>query len=100
MIRQQTKLFQKWFDSLSDNIQDKVVDYIDRALSGNFNNCKSVGKGVFEIKINYQKGYRVYYTIYNNKAILLLLCGGDKKTQKNDIKLAYEIKNSLKGVLK
>lgn len=102
MIRQQTKIYQKWFDNLSDNVQDKIVEYIDRVLVGNFNNCKFVGEGIYEIKIDYQKGYRVYYTIYNNKAYLLLLIGGDKKTQSKDIEFAKEIKNYLKnkGVIK
>lgn len=101
MIRQQTKIYQKWFDSLSDNIQDEIVDNIDKVLSGNFGNCKYV-RGVFEIKIDYQKGYRVYYTIYGNNVYLLLLTGGDKKAQQKDIETAIKIKKYLikQGVIK
>lgn len=101
MIRQQTKIYQKWFDSLSDNIQDKIVESIDKVLSENFSNCKFV-RGVFEIKIDYQKGYRVYYIIHGNNIYLLLLTGGDKKTQQKDIETAIEIKKYLikQGVIK
>jgi putative addiction module killer protein len=67
----QTKIFQKWFNKLSPNIQDKIAEYIDRVISGNTSNCKSVGKDVSEIRINYQKGYRLYYTILlRNNTIL------------------------------
>jgi putative addiction module killer protein len=55
-------IFEKWFLNLDINIQIKVNDYIDRVAQRNTSNCKSVGKGVSEIRINYQKGYRVYYT--------------------------------------
>jgi putative component of toxin-antitoxin plasmid stabilization module len=41
----QTKIFEIWFENLSDNIQDKIADYIDKALCGNFANSKPVGKG-------------------------------------------------------
>ena len=97
MKREQTVLFAKWFDKLCATVQDKIADYIDRVLSGNISNCKSVGKGVYEIKINYQKGYRVYYTMWQGKTVLLLLCGGHKGTQKADIKQAHAIKEYLEG---
>ncbi|MGN0024170.1 MAG: type II toxin-antitoxin system RelE/ParE family toxin [Candidatus Avelusimicrobium sp.] len=97
MKREQTVLFSKWFDKLCATVQDKIADYIDRVLCGNTSNCKSVGKGVYEIKINYQKGYRVYYTMFQGKAVLLLLCGGHKGTQKDDIKQAHAIKEYLEG---
>ncbi|MDR2437261.1 MAG: type II toxin-antitoxin system RelE/ParE family toxin [Endomicrobium sp.] len=96
----QTKIFQKWFNNLSSNIQDKIAEYIDRVLNGNTSNCKSVGKGISEIRINYQKGYRVYYTVLHNNTVLLLLVGGSKsgnqKIQQKDIILAIEIMDYLK----
>ena len=79
---------------MSSNIQDKIAEYIDRVLNGNTSNCKSVGKGISEIRINYQKEYRVYYTV------LLLLAGGSKsgnqKVQQKDVMLAIEIRDYLK----
>lgn len=97
IVKQQTKLFEKWFKKLDGILQDKIAKYIDRVLSGNFTNCKPVGDGVNEIKINYQKGYRVYYTVINKQTVLLLLCGGDKKSQSKDIQLAKDIKKFLEG---
>ncbi len=68
----------KWFSKLSPNIQDKIAEYIDRVLDGNTSNCKTLRKGISEIVINFQKGYRVYYTLLQDKTILLLLLGGNK----------------------
>lgn len=101
MIRQQTKIYQKWFDRLTDNIQDKIVESIDKVLSGNFSNCKFV-RGVYEIKIDYQKGYRIYYVVHSNRMYLLLLNGGDKSSQQEDIETAVKIKKYLikQGVIK
>ncbi|MDR2351273.1 MAG: type II toxin-antitoxin system RelE/ParE family toxin [Endomicrobium sp.] len=75
----QSIIFEKWFLNLDINIQIKVNDYIDRVAQKNTSNCKSVGKGVSEIRINYQKGYRIYYDVVKNNAILLLLLVGNKK---------------------
>lgn len=97
MKREQTVLFKKWFKKLSATVQDKIATYIDRVLSGNTANCKSVARGVYEIKINYQKGYRVYFTFIAGHAVMLLLCGGDKQTQTADIKQAVAIKKYLEG---
>ena len=74
--------------------------YIGRVLAGNTSNCQSVGEGISELRINFQKGYRIYYTVLKNNEILLLLAGGTKggneKQQNKDIALAKEIKNYLK----
>jgi putative addiction module killer protein len=92
----QSIVFEKWFLNLDINIQIKINDYIDRVTQGNTSNCKSVGKGVREIRINYQKGYRVYYTILRNNTILLLLVGGDKVRQQKDIDHALAMKIYMK----
>jgi putative addiction module killer protein len=73
-----TLVFNKWFAKLSGNVQDIVDTYIHRLLFENFSNVKPIGKGISEIKIDFQKGYRIYFTILNNKKILLLLAGGTK----------------------
>ncbi|MDR1195463.1 MAG: type II toxin-antitoxin system RelE/ParE family toxin [Endomicrobium sp.] len=100
MIDKKTAVYRQWFDSLPDNVQDEIVVFIGRLLSGNTSNCKSVGNGISELKINFQKGYRIYYTVLHKDTILLLLAGGSKggnqKQQQKDIALAVEIRDYLK----
>ena len=62
--------------------------------NGNFGNSKTVGDGVFELKIDIGKGYRVYFT-NNGKEIVILLVGGDKSTQDEDIKTAKKMAKEL-----
>jgi putative addiction module killer protein len=85
---------------LPNNVQVKVWIYINRFLGGNNSNCKAVGEGVNEIKINYQKGYRIYYAISKNRKPLLL-AGSDKegnqKQQNDTIQKAIYIKNYFKA---
>ena len=94
MIIKRTKYFCKWYDKLHLNIQNKIDSDIDKVSKGNFANCKSVGEGVHEIKIDYQKGYRVYFTNKNGEIIILLL-GGNKSTQQEDIENAKKLKKVL-----
>jgi putative addiction module killer protein len=97
---EQSIVFEKWFLKLTINIQSKLNDYIDRVSQGNTSNCKNIRNGISEIVINYQKGYRIYYTILKNNTILLLLAGGDKsghgKSQQEDVEKAIAIKNYMK----
>lgn len=80
--------FSDWLDSLDKIVRAKVKSYIDRvALGGSNKNLKQVGFGVFEIKIEFGPGYRVYFGKLGSEVILLLL-GGDKSTQVKDIKMA------------
>jgi putative addiction module killer protein len=91
----QTQYFQRWFKNLKDIVaQTKIWIFVERVALGNLSNCKSVGDGVHEIKINYAKGYRVYFTNISGKMIILL-CGGDKSTQQEDIKKAKQIKETI-----
>jgi len=77
--------FSEWFNKLSMASQARIDVYIKRvAAGGSKNNIKSLGDGVFEIKINYGPGFRVYFGEVQN-AIILLLLGGDKSSQKRDI---------------
>lgn len=80
--------FSEWFDDLDIRIQAKVALFVDRvAAGGSKKNIKPLGEGVFEIKIDFGSGYRVYFGELDNIIILLLL-GGDKSTQSKDIETA------------
>jgi len=80
--------FREWFDNLKDiKAQVKIDIRIGRLRLGNFGDAKGVGHGVYELKIHFGPGYRVYYGLEGSK-IVLLLCGGDKSSQKKDIKKA------------
>ncbi len=77
-----------------NNIKDKkakaiVMARVDRMELGNLGDTKPVGDGVFELRIHYGPAYRVYYAQGGNR-VYLLLCGGDKSTQKMDIKKAKQ----------
>ncbi len=81
------KPFKEWLDSLDIVTRAKIRIRLDRARLGNLGRNRSVGEGVYELKIDYGPGYRVYYAL-NGKTVILLLLGGDKSTQKKDISLA------------
>lgn len=91
----QTETFSKWLLKLKD-IKGKVsiIRRIDRAKSGNFGDHKSVGENISELRLTTGPGYRVYYTLKDNELILLLI-GGDKSTQDEDIKKAKKLKEEL-----
>ena len=77
-----------WLEDLDKVTRAKINSFLDRvALGGAKKNIKRVGFGVFEIKIDYGPGYRVYFGEIG-KVVILLLVGGDKSTQVKDIKLA------------
>src|SRR6266567_304843 len=81
-------VFGEWLAGLKDaRTQAKIVARIDRLSVGNFGDCKALGGGLFELRIDWGPGYRVYYALVG-KACVLLLCGGDKRTQSSDIKRA------------
>jgi putative addiction module killer protein len=80
--------FAEWFSSLRDvNAKIRIDKRLERVSSGNLGDCRSVGEGVCELKIDYGPGYRVYFGQVGS-AIVLLLCGGDKSTQDEDISKA------------
>ena len=78
--------YDKWFKSLKDaNAKARIAVRVSRlAHYGNFGDCESVGDGVYELRIHYGPGYRVYLSRRENEIVLLLI-GGDKSSQRNDI---------------
>jgi putative addiction module killer protein len=81
-------LFAKWIDSLQDiKAQARIAARLLRLENGNFGDCRSVDEGVWELRIDWGPGYRVYYAVAA-KRVILLCEGGDKRTQKADIKRA------------
>ncbi|MDR3244422.1 MAG: type II toxin-antitoxin system RelE/ParE family toxin [Elusimicrobiota bacterium] len=91
---EKTEIFKKWFRKLDMYIQVILLKHINKLSNGNTSNCSPVGNGVHELKIDFQKGYRIYFTNINGELVLLLL-GGHKDTQEKDIQKAKEIKNNL-----
>jgi putative addiction module killer protein len=91
----QTNEFQNWLRRLDDqNASARIVARIRRVEHGNPADTKSIGAGVMEMRIDYGPGYRVYFT-QRGKTIVILLCAGDKRTQKQDIKRALELAREL-----
>ena len=83
-------VFGEWQAGLRDaRTKAKIVARIDRLSAGNFGDCKALRGGLFELRINWGPGYRVYYALAG-RACVLLLCGGDKRKQSSDIKRALE----------
>ncbi len=68
----------------------RIAARIDRLALGNPGDVKSVGSGISEMRIDYGPGYRVYF-VQRGSAVLVILCGGDKRTQAADIKRAIKI---------
>jgi len=82
--------FNDWLSELADiRAQAKIAARINRLAAGNVGDCKSLGQGLYELRINWEPGYRVYYAIIG-RACILVLCGGDKRTQPADIAKAHE----------
>ncbi|MDY0027000.1 MAG: type II toxin-antitoxin system RelE/ParE family toxin [Lentimicrobium sp.] len=94
---EKTTEFDKWLRRLKDiRAKARILFRIQKVeKDGYFGDCKPVGGGVRELRVNYAKGYRVYFGEREGKIIVLLI-GGDKSTQQNDIKKAKEIWNKLK----
>ncbi|MBD2725105.1 type II toxin-antitoxin system RelE/ParE family toxin [Nostoc sp. FACHB-892] len=83
-------IFDEWLDSLRDRkAKAKIRARLDGVKDGNLADCKSFGEGVFELRIDYGLGYRIYFG-QEDITIIILLCGGDKSTQKQDVDKAQE----------
>jgi putative addiction module killer protein len=91
----QSQAFTTWLVKLSDRqARARILARLDRLALGNAGDVKSVGGGVSEMRIDHGPGYRVYFTRRGSE-IVLLLCGGDKRTQQADIRRAIEIASNL-----
>ena len=92
----ETDVYKEWFESIKDRKTESIIDIRIRRISlGNFGDIKPVGKGVYEIKIDYGAGLRIYF-FQQRDIIVILLCGGDKSTQSRDIRRARELAKLIK----
>ena len=86
-----TSVYKKWIKDLRDNrARYRILTRIKRLEEGNPGDVKPVGEGISEMRIDYGPGYRVYYKDTGNE-IIILLCGGDKNSQQEDIATAKRI---------
>lgn len=91
----QTHDFKKWLAKLKDsNAKARINTRIRKMQLGNLGDCKPIGSGISEARITYGPGYRLYF-VKSGKALIVLLCGGDKSTQSDDISKAKRIKKEL-----
>jgi len=90
-----TEIFAKWIDDLRDiRARARVQVRIERLALGHGGDVKPVGKGVSELRISYGPGYRVYFKKRGN-SVVILLAGGDKRTQIRDIKTALRLAQNM-----
>ncbi|MCX7237089.1 type II toxin-antitoxin system RelE/ParE family toxin [Polynucleobacter sp.] len=90
-----TEEFKAWLDTLNELMgRAKIQARIKRLAEGNQGNVKSVGSKVFEMKIDFGPGYRIYYAKQEN-TVYLLLIGGSKRTQVKDIQIAKLLAKNL-----
>ena len=91
----QTETYARWFGSLRDRQARARIDVRIRRLSlGNPGDVRPIGEGVSELRIDHGPGYRVYFT-QRGQTLVVLLAGGDKRTQDRDIELALELAREL-----
>jgi len=90
-----TETFAKWLDALKNiRARARILVRIERLAAGNPGDVKPVGGGVSELRIDYGPGYRVYYKKHGRQ-VVILLAGGDKRTQSKDIKTALRLAENL-----
>ena len=89
--------FREWLKSLNDKKTQAIIQKrIDRLHLGNFGDHKQLADNVYELRIHYGSGYRIYFGAWR-KFIIILLCGGSKKGQRSDIQKAKEYFQQLKS---
>ena len=91
----QTDEFARWLAGLRDQrAKQKIATRLQRLKFGHFGDVEPIGAGLSELRIHEGQGYRVYFR-QNGTEIILLLCGGNKKTQQRDISRAHEIMKEI-----
>jgi putative addiction module killer protein len=97
MVLHQTDEFRAWLHRLRDErAKARIAARVRRMVSGNPGDTKSLGGGLMEMRIDYGPGYRIYFA-RRGTLVVLLLCGGDKRTQQRDIATARELMEELDG---
>ena len=90
-----TDVYAQWLDGLRDTrARARVLVRVERLAAGNPGDARPVGEGVSELRIDYGPGYRVYFT-KQGRMIVVLLAGGDKRTQSRDIRTALRLARNL-----
>ena len=91
----QTSEFAEWFAALGDQrARSRIAARIVRIEAGNLGDCKSVGAGASELRVDFGPGYRVYFAI-RGRELVILLCGGDKGSQRRDVVKARRLAAEL-----
>jgi putative addiction module killer protein len=91
----QTAAFRLWLDGLADKrATERIAQRVVRLQSGLIGDSKPVGEGVSELRIDYGPGYRVYF-VQRRRVLIILLCGGDKSSQRRDINRAKALAATL-----
>ena len=91
-----TSPYAKWFDNLNAQAAAKVATAVTRMAQGNLSNAKSVGAGVQEYRIDFGPGYRIYFGRDGDR-LVILLGGGTKKRQQDDIRHAQALWSDYRG---
>ena len=90
-----TEVYAKWLDSLRDvRAKARILVRVERLATGNPGDVRPIGEGVSELRIDYGPGYRVYFK-QQSRTIVVLLAGGDKRTQSRDIETARRLARNL-----
>ena len=90
-----TEVYVKWLDGLRDiRARARILARVERLAAGNPGDAEPVGEGVSELRINYGPGYRVYYK-QQGRELVILLAGGNKRSQQRDIKAALRLARNL-----
>ena len=90
-----TDVYAEWIDNLRDQqARARILVRVERLVAGNPGDVKPVGSGVSELRIHFGPGYRVYFT-QHGQDIVILLAGGGKSTQSNDIQTALQLATNL-----
>lgn len=91
----QTEIFAAWMNGLADQrAAERIAQRIVRLQSGLLGDVKPVGGGVSELRVDHGPGYRVYF-VQRRRVLIILLCGGDKRTQQRDIERAKALTADL-----